>query len=150
ILTSRSACGKGNGRSSTPSTTEKIAVFAPIPSASVKTATRVKPGDLRNWRRANLRSFMSFSSQSDDWIYARSAAGGNPRSEESSGKQQRADGEIYSWVEPASFEQNALQRARQHDRGQQPDCRSNQKQMQPMRQNERADLGRARAECDSN
>src|SRR5881392_1412362 len=35
----------------------KIVVFSPIPSASVRTATRVNPGDLRSWRTANLKSF---------------------------------------------------------------------------------------------
>src|SRR5664279_4674929 len=35
-----------------------MAVFAPIPSASVRTAMRVKPGDLRSWRRAKRRSFI--------------------------------------------------------------------------------------------
>ena len=38
--------GYGSGRSSTPFTTLKIAVFAPMPSASVSTATTVKPRDL--------------------------------------------------------------------------------------------------------
>src|SRR5439155_27157227 len=36
----------------------KIAVFAPIPSASVSTATAVKPGFFSSWRKANLRSFI--------------------------------------------------------------------------------------------
>src|SRR5438067_553251 len=30
-----------------------------MPSASVRTATNVNPGDLRSWRRANFRSFIS-------------------------------------------------------------------------------------------
>src|SRR5436190_9268187 len=40
----RSRCGTGAGRSSTPSTTLKSAVLAPMPSASVRIATRLKPG----------------------------------------------------------------------------------------------------------
>ncbi len=36
---------------------EKIAVVAPMPKASVNTAVRVKPGDLRSWRRAKRRSY---------------------------------------------------------------------------------------------
>src|SRR5437867_1509162 len=35
-----------------------MAVLAPMPSASVSTATAVKPGFFSNWRKANLRSFM--------------------------------------------------------------------------------------------
>ena len=38
---------KGSGRISTALTTEKIAVFAPMPSASVSAATAVKPGRRR-------------------------------------------------------------------------------------------------------
>ena len=34
------------------------AVFAPMPSASVSTATTVNPGFFSNWRKANLRSFI--------------------------------------------------------------------------------------------
>jgi hypothetical protein len=43
--TRRSASGNGSGRSSTAFTTLKIALVAPIPSASVSAATSVKPGD---------------------------------------------------------------------------------------------------------
>jgi len=39
-------------------TTLTMAVVAPMPSASVSTATEVKPGFLSNWRRANLKSFI--------------------------------------------------------------------------------------------
>src|SRR5207302_155717 len=39
-------------------TTLKMAVFAPIPSASVSTATAVKPGFFSNWRKANFKSFI--------------------------------------------------------------------------------------------
>src|SRR5437879_3825249 len=35
-----------------------MAVLAPMPSASVSTATVVKPGFFSSWRKANLRSFM--------------------------------------------------------------------------------------------
>src|SRR5262245_300941 len=40
----------------------KMAVAAPMPSASVSTATAVKPGCLSNWRKATLRSFMALLS----------------------------------------------------------------------------------------
>ena len=46
-LTSSFDCGYDNGLSSTALTTLKIAVFAPIPSASVSTAASVKPGAAR-------------------------------------------------------------------------------------------------------
>src|SRR6267378_4787100 len=53
----------------------KIAVFSPIPSASVTTAIKVNPGDLRSWRRANLRSLILFCAQRDYRIDPRGAAG---------------------------------------------------------------------------
>ena len=43
-ITRRSGSGNGNGLSSTAFTKLKIAVFAPMPSASVITAMAVKPG----------------------------------------------------------------------------------------------------------
>src|ERR687891_301122 len=63
MATSRSGEGKGSGFNNTALTTLKMAVFAPIPSPSVRIATNVNPGDLRSWRKANLRSFMSFGAQ---------------------------------------------------------------------------------------
>ncbi len=36
-----------------------MAVFAPMPRARVSTATAVKPGFFRSWRKANLRSFIN-------------------------------------------------------------------------------------------
>src|SRR6266446_5595739 len=36
-----------------------MAVFAPMPRASVSTATAVKPGFFSNWRAANFRSFIT-------------------------------------------------------------------------------------------
>ena len=56
---SRLGSAKGKGRSSNALATVKIAVFAPMPSASVKTATEVKPGLFANMRRAYRRSFIS-------------------------------------------------------------------------------------------
>src|SRR5437879_8605352 len=46
----------GSGRSRTPLTKLKIAVFAPMPRARVRTATVVNPGDLLSMRTAKRRS----------------------------------------------------------------------------------------------
>src|SRR5271156_711912 len=56
MRTKRSGCAYGNGRMSTLSTTVNIAVFAPMPNASVSTASAANPGDFRSIRKANLRS----------------------------------------------------------------------------------------------
>ena len=55
-MISRSLCGNGNGCSTTALTTLKMAVVAPMPSASVSRATAVKPGCCRSSRRAYRRS----------------------------------------------------------------------------------------------
>ena len=54
--TNRSARGYGNDLNNTPLTTEKIAVFVPIPIANVSTATRVKPGLFTRIRTPYLMS----------------------------------------------------------------------------------------------
>ena len=59
MRTKRSGCAYGNGRISTLSTTVNIAVFAPMPNASVSTASAANPGELRNCRRAERRSWRS-------------------------------------------------------------------------------------------
>jgi hypothetical protein len=50
IATSDSDSGNGNGRSNTAFTTLKIAVFAPMPSASAIVATMLTLGDLSSMR----------------------------------------------------------------------------------------------------
>ncbi len=47
-----SECGYGSGSNNTVSITLKMALFAPIPSARVSTAMKVKPGDLTSCRKA--------------------------------------------------------------------------------------------------
>src|SRR5688572_10014575 len=54
---SRSESGYGKGDSSTPSTSVKTAVVAPMPSASVSTAMLVKPMLRSSPRAAKRRSF---------------------------------------------------------------------------------------------
>src|SRR6476620_5474655 len=73
MATRRSGDGNGSGFNNTALTTLKMAVFAPIPSASVSTAIKVNPGDLRSWRRANVTSFISFGAKRLNYIDARGA-----------------------------------------------------------------------------
>src|SRR5436190_13889273 len=56
IVTNRSDCGKGSGRSRMELITAKIARFAPRQSATVASAVTVNAGDLRNCRSAKRRS----------------------------------------------------------------------------------------------
>src|SRR6266513_1635211 len=61
-VTSCSGSGYGKGFSSTPFTTENSAVFAPMPSASVRIATAVNPGDFVIILTPNRKSCISRSS----------------------------------------------------------------------------------------
>src|SRR6266576_569377 len=69
----------GRGRRRMVLTKLKMAVFAPMPSASVSTATAVKPGFFSSWRKANLRSFIT---QCLHRIDTRSASRRQPGSEQ--------------------------------------------------------------------
>jgi hypothetical protein len=61
--TMRSGDGYGSGLSSTPWTTVNMAVFAPMPSASVRIASAAKPGRLMSirsaWRRSCVMAVVS-------------------------------------------------------------------------------------------
>src|SRR5438034_11657754 len=59
LKTNRSKSSKGNGRSRSVLIALKMAVFALMHKASAITAIKVNPGDLRNCRRANRRSFIT-------------------------------------------------------------------------------------------
>src|SRR5437879_1529960 len=74
MVTSRSDCGNGSGRSRMESTTAKMARFAPRQIAIVASAVIVNAGDLRSWRRAKRRLFMSLVAQRDHWIDSHGAA----------------------------------------------------------------------------
>ena len=62
IITRRSGSRNGSGRSSVASTSAKIALLAPMPSARVTVATSAKPGERRNCLSANFTSSRSSSS----------------------------------------------------------------------------------------
>src|SRR5262249_52625124 len=77
IAKSCSGCGNGSAFKSTPLTTLKMAVFAPIPRASVKIATTENTGFLINWRKAKRRFFTSFVTECNHWIDTGGATRGN-------------------------------------------------------------------------
>src|SRR3954464_15613568 len=94
ITAMRSASRYGKRSRKTALTTVKMALFTPIPSARVRTATNVKPGDFRSCRKAKRKSFMiwshvaspSFGAESDNRIDARGAGGGEQGSESDAGE----------------------------------------------------------------
>src|SRR3989442_5911238 len=107
MVTSRSGSLNGRGRNNTLPTTLKIAVFAPIPSASVSTVTTVKPGFLSNWRKANLRSLIT---QGFHWINFCGSPHPEPRRQQRRSRQHGRNGEQNNHVShPTSFLRHDLQ-----------------------------------------
>src|SRR5947209_10567824 len=99
----RSASGYGSGRRRTALTMLKIAVLAPIPSASVIIATAENAGFLISPRKASRRSLIT---KRDHWI---DPGGASRRNETGSGcdrGQQRRDRKIDGRVERVDLEQN--------------------------------------------
>src|SRR5947207_4112053 len=84
-----SRCGSLNGspRRNRSLIKLKIAVFSPMPSASVRTAIKVNPGDLRSWRKANFRSFISLGAQCLNRIDKCGAAGRQQARKQSCGRE---------------------------------------------------------------
>src|SRR6266404_5640647 len=114
----RSASGYGRGRNKTELTMLKMAVFAPIPSASVRIATAANPGFLISWRSARRKLFITKSNHRID------AGRAARRDETGSGRdrgEQRCDRKIYRRVERVDLEQNIFQRCRSHDAQKQRD-----------------------------
>src|SRR5437763_8647626 len=115
----RSAAGYGSERSSTASTTLKIAVHAPMPSASESTAAAVKPGRVRNMRAAYLKSChnrfiaeaSSFVSQSDHRIDFGGAARGQITGQQRNRKQRGGDTAIDHRVDRRHLGQDACENA---------------------------------------
>src|SRR5438132_14002315 len=99
----------------------KIAVFNPIPSASVSNASKVNPGDLSNCRRAKRRSVIkldrsvmdfetaSLVSQCDHWIDLRSTARWNETRRRRDESEHSCNREINEWIERVDLEENVLQ-----------------------------------------
>src|SRR5712671_5097531 len=93
-------CAKGRPRRKKLSMRVKIALFAPIPSARVKTAMKVKAGALSSWRRAKRRSFIA---QGNNRIDPGGAAGGKPAGEEGNSRERDDGGEERAGIEAADI-----------------------------------------------
>src|SRR5438034_4206076 len=103
----------------------KIAVFSPMPSASVITAINVNAGDCRSLRNAKRKSLIIndasglFVTKSSDRIDARRAARGNETRRRGHEREQSRDGKINGWIERVDLEQNIFQRTCGQDSKQQ-------------------------------
>src|SRR2546426_7810762 len=91
-----------------------IAVVAPMPSASVSTATAVKPGFFSSWRKANLRSFITQRLQRIDF---RGAAGRQPTRQQRYTQQQSGNARERDWVGGLNFVEEIGHDPHQRKRG---------------------------------
>src|SRR6266566_9347360 len=103
MRTTRSGSENGRPRRKRSCIRLKMAVFMPMPSARVSTATVVKPGDLRSCRRAKRRSFISFSAQCLNRIDMRGATRRKKTGNERGGGQHRARNEEGEWIAWTDF-----------------------------------------------
>src|SRR5215211_1106390 len=99
----RSASGYGSGRRRTALTMLKMAVFAPIPRASVTIATAAKPGFLRNCRSASRKLFIT---ERSDGIDSGGAPRGNKTGKRGDNCQQTGDRQINRRIKRVYFEEN--------------------------------------------
>src|SRR5437879_703356 len=93
--------------------TLKMALFAPMPSASVSMATVVKPGFFSNWRKANLRSYITQRLHRIDF---RRTSGRQPRSEQGNEQENQGDADERHWVGRFDLEKQCPQKASQAQR----------------------------------
>src|SRR5207249_9281147 len=133
-MTSRSASGKGNGRNKTPFTTLKMAVFAPMPSASVSTATAVKPGFFRNCRKANFKSFIA---QSLHRIDSRRAACGQKAGGQRHEQKNRGYANEGQWISCLYFIKLVDKQACEGKRARETDGQANQRGQHSLSDNKR-------------
>src|SRR5262249_6790262 len=94
----------------------KMAVLAPMPNASVSTATVVKPGFFSSWRKANFRSFMAECFHG--FNFGCSPGGDGARRERDDDKEQR-DGKKSKRVGSADSKQEAAEHSHQDKSGNQ-------------------------------
>src|SRR5258708_3374753 len=127
MRTTRSASENGRPRRKRSCIKLKIAVFIPMPSASVSAARQLKAGVFRSCRSAKRisanmeasRSSGSLVTKSSDRIDARRASRGNETRRRGHEREQSSDGEINGWVERVDLEQNIFQRSCGQDSEQQ-------------------------------
>src|SRR6266436_2453459 len=115
----RSASGYGSGRSNTALTMLKIAVFAPMPSASVTIATAENAGFLINCRKASRRLLIT---KGDHRIDASRATRRDKTGRGRDCGQQSRDCKINRWIEGVDFEENIFECSSSNDSEEQRDA----------------------------
>ena len=144
------ACGK---ETRTALTTLKMEVFAPIPSARVKIATKVNPGVFQSCRKAKRRSFIefvvvrhSFRSEHDHWIDARGSPGGQPGGSHRGEGENRTDAKKDSKISRLDLKKDAAQPMRDGDGAGDAEDQPDGEQLDAVRKNQVLDLETLRPE----
>src|SRR6266404_4030382 len=125
----------GSGRKNTPLTRVTTARLTPMPRASVSTETTVKPGFFSNWRKANLRSFITQRLHRIDF---RRTSGRQPPSEQRNEQENQGDADERHWVGRFDLEKQCPQKASraQRNRDAKPNAKSRKLQSLPQQQAE--------------
>ena len=109
-------------------------------------ATKVKPGDLRSWRKAKRRSFnirsecyslgvsrlSSFGAQGNHGVDSRRASRRNPTGDDGGGAEQQADGEVDAWIGRVDFKEQAANQAGKSKRSEKAEEKADREQTPPL------------------
>src|SRR5439155_5075718 len=119
----------GSGRKNNPFARLTTARLAPMPSASVSTATAVKPGFFSNWRKANLRSFIT---QSLHRIDSACSPGRPPASEDRDNQERSGSQKEHRRIPRRNAEQKTLHQPCPAQGEQESGNRSGQRKLHPL------------------
>src|SRR5690348_1794942 len=135
---------------------EKIAVFAPMPSAKVSTAIAANPGALASTRNAYFTSwikpFMSASlvPQCDHGIDLRRSARRQVARDKRYGNQHAGNSRVRQRIRRTDAKEHVGQRARQHKRKSQPNRYARRREDRALTQHQRENSAGLRAERHAN
>src|SRR5213596_775915 len=124
-----------------------MAVVAPMPSASVSTATAVKPGFFSNWRKAKRRSFIT---QCHHGLDFGGPARGNVTSQQSCGDEPDGNGSDGRWVTHGQRGDRPRQKTRHRPSGAQSKSGAEQAQAKSIAQYQPEHIAALRAQRQAN
>src|SRR5947199_6496271 len=130
---SSSGRSTGRGRKNWSSRIVNNAKFAPMPSASVSTATAVKPGFFSSWRKAKRRSFIT---QGLHWSDLRCAPGRQETREQGNREEHERYGGERQRIGGSDAVEQVLNNARERQRRHKPDRHAGHGQLQPLAKHE--------------
>src|SRR5437588_9475488 len=127
----------------------KMAVFKPIPSASVRMAMKVNAGDCQSFRKAKRRSLMKtlFGAQRLHWIDKRGATRRQQTRQQRNRRQQNGRAAEQRRIVGGNFKQLGYKQSPERERGHDPDRQSNNNGLHPLINNQTQDITGLSAEC---